>query len=200
MLKTQNLMPLHQIRSFSGASPSLMKAIQSILKMSCQTPLIKSTDEISEVFGTAPAKKTIHVIVQLPTASSGAINNTTQGQQSFELSPPVSRPGSPSQDLETTIRKVAARFFNNDSPAAVFLNEYVKGKVTLPLTTQGIIGLPRAWRRGKTTAPESRPNFLFLDLPTPSTDNIPERFRSNVILQELEKTEAQDVPVFGVSG
>ncbi|KAF8970523.1 hypothetical protein BGZ46_010474, partial [Entomortierella lignicola] len=103
-------------------------------------------------------------------------------------------------DLETIIRKVTARFFANDSPAAVFLNEYVKGKATLPLTTQGIKGLPRAWRRGKTTAPESRPNFLFLDLPTPSTDSIPERFLSNVILQELEKTEAQGVPVFIVSG
>ncbi|KAF9397540.1 hypothetical protein BGX21_008749, partial [Mortierella sp. AD011] len=35
-----------------------------------KAPLIKSTDEISEVFGTAPAKKTIHIIVQLPTTSS----------------------------------------------------------------------------------------------------------------------------------
>ncbi|ORY88699.1 hypothetical protein BCR41DRAFT_31343 [Lobosporangium transversale] len=69
-----------------------------------------------------------------------------------------------------------------------------------PLTTEVITGLPRVWRRGKTTAPDSRPNFLFLDLPTPSTENIPERFKSNVILQELERTESQDVPVFGVSG
>ncbi|KAF8946953.1 hypothetical protein BGZ46_005669, partial [Entomortierella lignicola] len=68
------------------------------------------------------------------------------------------------------------------------------------LIKKGAKGLPRAWRRVKTTAPESRPNFLFLDLPTPSTDNIPERFQSNVILQELKKTESQDVPVFGVSG
>ncbi|KAF8950651.1 hypothetical protein BGZ46_004403, partial [Entomortierella lignicola] len=35
-----------------------------------KTPLIKPTDEISEVFGTAPAKKTIHVIVRLPAAAS----------------------------------------------------------------------------------------------------------------------------------
>ncbi|KAF9993836.1 hypothetical protein BGZ79_001448, partial [Entomortierella chlamydospora] len=167
-----------------------------------KTLLIKSTNEISEVFGPAPAKKTIHVIVQRPAAVPGATNSVhlAHGQQSFQLSPPSSRPGSPSQDLETTIRKITTRFFANDSPAAIFLTEYVKGARKLPLTTQGIKGLPRAWRRGKTTAPESRPNFLFLDLPAPSTDNIPERFRSNVILQELEKTESQDVPVFGVSG
>ncbi|KAF9979938.1 hypothetical protein BGZ79_006432, partial [Entomortierella chlamydospora] len=102
-------------------------------------------------------------------------------------------------DLETTIKKVAARFFANDSPAAIFLNNYVKGKVALPLTTQGVKGLPRAWRRGKTTAPESRPNFLFLDLPLAPTDNIiPDQFRSNVVLDALEKTESRDVPVFGV--
>ncbi|KAF9152808.1 hypothetical protein BGX20_005057, partial [Mortierella sp. AD010] len=103
-------------------------------------------------------------------------------------------------DLESTIRKITTSFFANDSSAAIFLNEYVKGARKLRVTTGGVKGLPRAWRRGKTTAPESRPNFLFLDLPIPSTGNIPERFLSNVILQELEKTEAQDVPVFGVSG
>ncbi|KAF9178941.1 hypothetical protein BGZ49_005239, partial [Haplosporangium sp. Z 27] len=124
-------------------------------KIDSSTPLIKGSNEISEVFGTAPAKKTIHVIIQRP--SAGATNNVTQGQQSLQLSPPPSRSGSPSQDLETTIRKITARFFANESPAAIFLNDYVKGGITLPATTEGIIGLPRAWRRGKATAPESRP-------------------------------------------
>ncbi|KAF8938717.1 hypothetical protein BGZ58_000323 [Dissophora ornata] len=136
--------------------------------------LDESDDYILDKFEAIPPRKTINVIVQRPAAAP--------------------------EDLETTIRKVAARFFANESPAAIFLTEYVKGARELPVTTEGIKGLPRCWRRGKTTAPESRPNFLFLDLPTPSTGNIPERFLSNVILQELEKTEAQDVPVFGVSG
>ncbi|KAF9151303.1 hypothetical protein BGX20_005448, partial [Mortierella sp. AD010] len=117
----------------------------------------------------------------------------------FSPSPPTSRTSSPSQDLEATIKKLTARFFANDSPAAIFLNDYVKGANELPLTTQGIKGLPRAWRRGKTTAPESRPNFLFLDLPSVPTNNIiPDHFRSNIILDALEKTESRDVPVFGV--
>ncbi|KAF8974124.1 hypothetical protein BGZ46_009757, partial [Entomortierella lignicola] len=157
--------------------------------------------EISEVFGPAPAKKTIHVIVQRPAAASGATINVAQGQKSFQLSPPSSRPCSPSQDLETTIRKITASFFANDSPAAIFLNDYVKSGIALPATAEGVIGLPRAWRRGKTTAPESRPNFLFLDLLSAPIDNIiPDQFRSNVILDALEKTESRDVPVFGVSG
>ncbi|KAF9426945.1 hypothetical protein BGZ76_002531 [Entomortierella beljakovae] len=133
----------------------------------------KAATEISDIFGTAPSKNTIHVIVQRPSA----------------------------EDLEITIKRITARFFAHDSPASIFLNEYVKGEKTLSTTTEGIIGLPRAWRRGKTSEPtlESRPNFLFLDLPeTPSHNSIPDQFRSNVILSSLENTEARDVPVFGV--
>ncbi|KAF9424462.1 hypothetical protein BGZ76_003520 [Entomortierella beljakovae] len=37
-------------------------------KIDSSTPLINGSDEISEVFGTSPAKKTIHVIVQRPSA------------------------------------------------------------------------------------------------------------------------------------
>ena len=37
-------------------------------KIDAPTPLIIGSAEISEVFGTAPAKKTIHVIVQRPVA------------------------------------------------------------------------------------------------------------------------------------
>ncbi|KAF9081985.1 hypothetical protein BGX27_004680, partial [Mortierella sp. AM989] len=35
-------------------------------------PLLKATTEIAEVFGTAPPKKTIHVIVQRPYADAAA--------------------------------------------------------------------------------------------------------------------------------
>ncbi|KAF8949847.1 hypothetical protein BGZ46_004913, partial [Entomortierella lignicola] len=137
-----------------------------------KTPLIKSTNEISEVFGTLPAKKTIHVNRRRHQARQRTLLKSNRAFSCPRL----------------------------DSPTAIFLTEYVKGAKELPLTTECIKGLQRARRRGKTTAPESRPNFLFLNLPTPSTSNISERFQSNVILQELKKTEAQDVPVFGVSG
>ena len=105
------------------------------------------------------------------------------------------------ENLEATIKKIADSFFAHDSPAAVFLNEYVKGTKRLPVTTEGIVGLPRMWRRVKISTAESQPNFLFLDLPVTPTDNTtPTRFKSNAVLQELEKDRAQDVPVFGVSG
>ena len=103
--------------------------------------------------------------------------------------------------METTIKKITTRFFAQDSPAAVFLKEYVQGKITLPKTTQGIIGLPRAWRReiAKEKMSESQPNFLFLDLPeAPFDSTIPERFKMNVIIDALEDTTARDIPVFGV--
>jgi hypothetical protein len=85
----------------------------------------------------------------------------------------------------------------------IFLKEYVKGAIALPKTTQGIIGLPRAWRRGKASGltSESQPNFLFLDLPETPTDNtILEQFGSNVILRSLETTEVHGVPIFSISG
>ncbi|KAF9992579.1 hypothetical protein BGZ79_002908, partial [Entomortierella chlamydospora] len=96
------------------------------------------TIEISEVFGLSPAKRTIHVIVKDPRQATVI----TPAQTALSPSPPISRPTSPSQDLETTIKKITARFFANDSPTAIFLNDYVKGANKLPLTTQGIKGLP----------------------------------------------------------
>ncbi|KAF8943231.1 hypothetical protein BGZ46_006573, partial [Entomortierella lignicola] len=37
-------------------------------KIDSPTPLVKGSDEISEVFGTSPVKKIIHVVVQRPSA------------------------------------------------------------------------------------------------------------------------------------
>ncbi|KAF9996870.1 hypothetical protein BGZ79_009408 [Entomortierella chlamydospora] len=59
--------------------------------------LDESDDLISDKFEAIPPKKTIHIIVQLPTAAASATNAVTQSQQSFQLSPPVSRPGLPSR-------------------------------------------------------------------------------------------------------
>ncbi|KAF9416857.1 hypothetical protein BGZ76_004592, partial [Entomortierella beljakovae] len=104
-------------------------------------------------------------------------------------------------DIDSVIKKVSARVFASDSTIAVFLKEYVKGERKLPTTTEGIIGLPKLWRRGKKSATDSRPTFLFLDLPTAPTDNsIASQYQSNVILKALDDDGPQDVPVFGVSG
>ncbi|KAF9088057.1 hypothetical protein BGX27_002805 [Mortierella sp. AM989] len=114
-----------------------------------------------------------------------------------------SRPGTPlSGDLRADIKKIADRFFATVSAASDFLNAYVHGEFSLPITTTGIKGLPKVVRRGAIKNSESRPSLLFLDLPNPSSniDTLSERFRSNVLLGVLEKMQSQDLPVFGVSG
>ncbi|KAF8930220.1 hypothetical protein BGZ47_000688 [Haplosporangium gracile] len=71
------------------------------------------------------------------------------------------------------------------------------------MTTSGIKGLPKVLRRGVVDTQDSGPSLLFLDLPDPplsAGDPVPERFRSNVLLSVLEGMQAQDLPVFGVSG
>ncbi|KAI8357599.1 hypothetical protein B0O80DRAFT_292378 [Mortierella sp. GBAus27b] len=108
-----------------------------------------------------------------------------------------------SGDLRADIKKITDRFFTPGSPASAFLDAYVRGEKALPVTTTGIKGLPKVLRRGVVDSKDSGPSLLFLDLPSPplnAGDPIPERFRSNVLLSKLESMQAQDLPVFGVSG
>ncbi|KAF9403901.1 hypothetical protein BGZ94_004467, partial [Podila epigama] len=136
---------------------------------------LDETDDVSDVFKETPPKKTIHIIVQRP----------------------------PQGDLRADIKKIADRFFATGSPASTFLDAFVRGQYKLPVTTTGIKGLPKVLRRGVVDRQDSGPSLLFLDLPTPPLnvgDPIPERFRSNVLLNKLEGMQAQDLPVFGVSG
>ncbi|KAF9383203.1 hypothetical protein BGX21_001623 [Mortierella sp. AD011] len=159
------------------------------------TPLTKGTAEISEVFGISPVKKTIHVIVQRPSGVPAILHlhlvSTTEMKvnvitlQGLSISPS-------SEELDAIVKKISEQFFAPGSRASDFLEKYVKGLVKLPVTTDGIRDLPRVWRRGKTPAPESRPSFLFLDLPT-SAETVPDQFKSNVILNALETTESQDL-------
>ncbi|KFH63571.1 hypothetical protein MVEG_10265 [Podila verticillata NRRL 6337] len=96
------------------------------------------------------------------------------------------------------------RFFAPGSSACTFLNAYVRGKFKLPVTTTGSVkGLPRILQRGIVDTQDSGPSLLFLDLPDlplNAGDPEPERYRSNVLLNVLERMQAQDLPVFGVSG
>ncbi|KAF9991786.1 hypothetical protein BGZ79_003981, partial [Entomortierella chlamydospora] len=81
-----------------ASSPKKQITLSKLIEEKECTPkeLEDPTSEISEVFSTAPAKKTVHVIVQRPAAAPGATNvQVPQGQQ-LQLSPPSSRPGSPS--------------------------------------------------------------------------------------------------------
>ncbi|KAF9407785.1 hypothetical protein BGZ94_002558, partial [Podila epigama] len=106
-------------------------------------------------------------------------------------------------DLRADIKRIADPYFATGSPASVFLNSYVHGEKSLPITTTGVKGLPIVLRRGVTAKVDSKPSLLFLDLPVPpakSGEPIPERFGSNVLLKRLEGMRSQDLPVFGVSG
>ncbi|KAF9981364.1 hypothetical protein BGZ75_007369 [Mortierella antarctica] len=130
---------------------------------------------LSKLFPAELPEETIHILVQRPL------------------------PG----DLKVDIKTITDRFFAVGSPASVFLDAYVKGEKTLPVTTAGIKGLPKVLRRGVVDSQDAGPSLLFLDLPSPplnAVDPIPERYRSNVLLSKLEGMQAQDLPVFGVSG
>ncbi|KAI7822679.1 hypothetical protein BC939DRAFT_493455 [Gamsiella multidivaricata] len=156
---------------------------------------LKPTTDLSEVFTEGAPKKTIHIIVQRPVPGP------------FAAPRPVSsflRAASPTyKELDAIIKDVVKQFFAPESFAALFLDSYVQGQQGLPTTTDGICGLPRMWRRGRRRAPESHPSLLLLDLPLPpeSADHlVPERFRSNAVLNLLEESLMRDIPIFGVSG
>ncbi|KAG0325768.1 hypothetical protein BG004_003121 [Podila humilis] len=115
-----------------------------------------------------------------------------------------SRPGTPlSGDLRVDFKKIADKFFAPGSRQANFLDAYVRGELKLKVTTSGVCVLPKVLRRGVVEQFDSVPSLLFLDLPEPPLsvcDPVPERFKSNILLGVLEKMQAQDLPVFGVSG
>ncbi|KAG0039332.1 hypothetical protein BGZ83_002824, partial [Gryganskiella cystojenkinii] len=81
---------------------------------------LDETDDVSDVFEVQPPKKTIHIIVQRP----------------------------PPGDLRTDIKKITDKFFTHGTRTINFLNAFVRGQRSLPITTGPIAGLPRAWRRG----------------------------------------------------
>ncbi|KAF9557171.1 hypothetical protein EC968_007782 [Mortierella alpina] len=148
-----------------------------VLLSTIDSPIeLDPTDDISDVFEEKPPKKTIHIIVQRPP---------------------------PQGDLHADIKKIRDKFFAPESKHAEFLVSYVQGKGLLPITEDGLRGLPKVLRRGAVESEEAQPSLLFLDLPEPPSttgDPVPKRFKSNVLLGVLERMQAQDLPVFGVSG
>ncbi|KAF9979805.1 hypothetical protein BGZ65_005991 [Modicella reniformis] len=74
-------------------------------------------------------------------------------------------------DFYADIKKITDRFFA-PGPIASFLDAFVRGKGTLPVTNGLIRGLPRAWRRNMGEAPQTRPSLLFLDLPDPAVPDL----------------------------
>ncbi|KAG0326401.1 hypothetical protein BG004_002986 [Podila humilis] len=107
-------------------------------------------------------------------------------------------------DLRVRIKNISDKFFERGSIHANFLDAYVRGELKLKVTTTGIRGLPIVLRRGVVeTSFDSGPSLLFMDLPDPpldASDSVPEHFKSNILLNVLENMQAQDLPVFGVSG
>ncbi|KAG0196539.1 hypothetical protein BGX28_010002 [Mortierella sp. GBA30] len=127
---------------------------------------------LAKLFPEDVPEETIHVIVQRP----------------------------PPGDLRIDIKKITDKFFA-PGPIANFLNAFVKGEGSLPITHGPIRGLPRAWRRAFGKPAESRPSLLFLDLPDPST---PESASSNLastsIFEMVKQNNRHLISVFGVSG
>ncbi|KAG0270738.1 hypothetical protein BGZ95_001582, partial [Linnemannia exigua] len=111
------------------------------------------TGYIADIFAETPPKKTIHILVQCPPPKF--IHRFLS--RSVLAAPPLvddSRPGTPlSSDLHTDIKKITDKFFA-PGPIVDFIDVFVKGEGTLPMTSGSIRGLPRAWRRGFGQAPE----------------------------------------------
>ncbi|KAI8051233.1 hypothetical protein BDF22DRAFT_94824 [Syncephalis plumigaleata] len=111
-----------------------------------------------------------------------------------------------SDDLRSRIKAIEDKFFTDDlsgSSVSDFLKDYVEGNYKLPVSTNGIEGLPLVKRRGVDKEAKLKLSLLFLDLPKPpsnTSDAIDERFQSNPVLKELDKLETRFLPVFGVSG
>ena len=104
-------------------------------------------------------------------------------------------------DLRTDIKKITDNFFAPGSDVAIFLNAFVRGEVTLPVTTGPIRGLPRAWRRSFGKPADTRPSLLFLDLPDPSVpDTASRNLAAGSILDMVKENNRPVIPVFGVSG
>ncbi|KAK3811356.1 MAG: hypothetical protein JOS17DRAFT_796168 [Linnemannia elongata] len=98
-----------------------------------------------------------------------------------------SRPGTPlSGDLHADVKRITDKFFA-PGPNVDFLGAFVKGEGALPITSGSMHGLPRAWRRGFGVAPENRPSLLFMDLPDPSTPDLPSKNLANGSSLELVK-------------
>ncbi|KAG0248148.1 hypothetical protein BG011_000424, partial [Mortierella polycephala] len=104
-------------------------------------------------------------------------------------------------DLRVDIKKTTGNFFAPGSPITNFLDAFVKGKGALPVTTGPIRGLPRVWCRSFGHPPETRPSFLFMDLPDPLVpDSESRNLASTSILAMVKENNRPLIPVFGVSG
>src|SRR5690606_36675605 len=101
--------------------------------------------------------------------------------------------------LHADIKKIADEFFAPERSIASFLNAFVKGEKILPLTSGSIRGLPRAWRRRSSPPLESRPSFLFLDLPDRSIPDSASRNLAASCILNMVNGNRPVIPVFGVS-
>ncbi|KAF9080259.1 hypothetical protein BGX23_002403, partial [Mortierella sp. AD031] len=152
---------------------------------------LKATRELSEVFPDKPPKTPftssfstllqvmqIHALVPVPLRA----RSSTPGLDS-------SRPGTPlTGDLHVDIKKITDKFFSPGTPVTNYLDAFVRGQGTLPVTTGAIRGLPRAWRRAFGKPAETRPSLLFLDLPDPlAPDSLSRNLASTSILDMVKE-------------
>jgi len=91
---------------------------------------------------------------------------------------------------------IANRFFAPDSDHAKFLNEFVMGWHSVPVTRGAVPGLPRVGKRGQVTAREA-PTLLFFDLPDPEHSSTPISGADEIL---TKYPWVRHLPLFGVSG
>ncbi|KAF9345957.1 hypothetical protein BGX26_002558 [Mortierella sp. AD094] len=152
---------------------------------------LRATSDISEVFGTAPPKKTIHCIVELPSQDAS--------KKPFYLprpASPISRPVSPSP--QALIDEITTTFFSDGSPADIFLQSFASGKLLLP-TTEGLLpGLPRAWHKKGDSKATTKPALLLLH-PAKTIDNT-QYHPSEEALKKIHSRAVTLMPLFGATG
>ncbi|KAG9061322.1 hypothetical protein KI688_007300 [Linnemannia hyalina] len=113
---------------------------------------LEEADDISEVFTEPPRKKTIHIIVQRPPPVHAPIPTRAPTPHSDN-----SRPSG----LRADIKKITDRFFATGSPASDFLNAYVRGEKSLPVTTVELGGYPKSYGEALLTARIQDQLFFF---------------------------------------
>ncbi|KAF9085808.1 hypothetical protein BGX23_009357 [Mortierella sp. AD031] len=161
------------------------------------------TDDVADVFPDKPSKKTIHIIVERPPPVHAPVPVPLRARSSTpSYLSDGSRPGTPlSGDLRADIKKITDKFSASGTPVTNFLDAFVKGQGTLPVTTGAIRGLLRAWRRAFGKPAETRPSLLFLALPDLSqSDSASRNLVSTSILNMVKENNRLLIPMLGVSG
>ncbi|KAI8348323.1 hypothetical protein B0O80DRAFT_490033 [Mortierella sp. GBAus27b] len=149
---------------------------------------------LSKGFPEGPPEETVHIIVLRPPQVRAPVPSRALTPLPGSLSDSY-RPDIPlSGDLHADIKRITDKFFA-PGPIANFLDAFVRGKGTLPVTHGPIRGLSRAWRRNMGEAPQTRPSLLFLDLPDPAVPDLATKnFAAGSIFDKVKGNNRPHMP------